>query len=336
MKRREFLSQVGGAAAAVAALPYAASAFGPGKPPVGKSRVVVIRHDALAEESLDARRVRELLDEAVEALAGEAKAADAWARWLKPSDRVGVKVNCLGLATRPEVAGALADALGSAGVAPERVIVWDRSDRELRAAGYALRASGSGVRCYGTDSLSSRGPGGYGGEIATSGEIGSLYSRIVTDETTALVSAPVLKDHTLAGLTCALKNFYGAIHNPNKYHGNGCDPFIADVVAHPHIRSRLRLAICDATRPQYDGGPPSRPDRQWAYGGILLATDPVALDRVALMILERKRAAAKMKTLADEKRPVRYLASAEARGLGTADLAQIEVVSIGKSWTDMA
>ncbi len=336
MNRREFLAQAGATTAALAALPYAASAFGPGKPPVGKSRVVVIRHDALAEESLDARRVRELLDEAAKALAPEAKAADAWARWLKPSDGVGVKVNCLGLATRPETAGALADALGSAGVAPERVILWDRSDRELRAAGYDLRASGPGVRCYGTDSLASRGPGGYAADIVTSGEIGSLYSRIVTDETTALVSAAVLKDHNLAGLTCALKNFYGAIHNPNKYHGNGCDPFIADVVAHPHIRSRLRLAICDATRPQCHGGPPSRPRWQWAYGGILLAADPVALDRVGMEILDRRRTAVGLKVLAEDGRPVRYLMSAQARGLGMADLAQIEVVSVGKPWTDVA
>jgi uncharacterized Fe-S center protein len=68
---------------------------------------------------------------------------------------------------------------------------------------------------------------------------------------------------------------------------------------------------------------------------MLLATDPVALDRAALEILERKRAAAKMKTLAEEKRPARYLASAEARGLGAADLVRIEVIGIGKPWRDV-
>jgi len=335
MNRRTFLAQAGAATAAVAGLPYVARAFGPGKPPVGKSRVVVIRHDALAEEPLDARRVRELLDEAAKALAGEAKAADAWACWVKPSDRVGVKVNCLGLATRPEVAGALADAWSAADLAPERVILWDRFERELRQAGYTLRASGAGVRCFGTDSLGSRGQGGYADELVTSGDIGSLYSRLVTDESTALVSAAVLKDHNLAGLTCALKNFYGAIHNPNKYHANGCDPFIADVVAHPNIRGRLRLAVCDATRPQCHGGPAARSRWQWPYGGVLLATDPVALDRVAMEILDRRRAAVGLKPLADDGRPVRYLASAQARGLGTADLVQIEVVSIGRPWTDV-
>jgi uncharacterized protein (DUF362 family) len=158
----------------------------------------------------------------------------------------------------------------------------------------------------------------------------------VTEECDALISAAVLKDHNLAGLSCALKNFFGAIHNPNKYHDNGCDPFVADVCAHRHIRDRLRLAVCDATRPQYHGGPPSRQRWQWEYGGILISTDPVALDRVALEILERKRAQAGMQPLAAENRPVRYLQSAAARGLGEADLARIEVVSIGRPWLDVA
>jgi uncharacterized Fe-S center protein len=67
-----------------------------------------------------------------------------------------------------------------------------------------------------------------------------------------------------------------------------------------------------------------------------VSTDPVALDRVALEILARKRAAAGAKPLEAENRPVRYLASAQSRGLGTADLAGIEVLSIGKPWMDVA
>jgi uncharacterized protein (DUF362 family) len=329
--RRNFL-----AAAALAAAGAASSAQA--APAPGKSRVVVIRHESLAAEGQGPppERVRELLDEAAKALAGSAKPADAWAQWVKPSDRLGIKVNCLGYMTRPTVALAIAAAAGAAGLPPEQAILWDRTSDELRRAGYDLRSSGRGVRCFGTDALGSRGNGGYGSEIVTSGQIGSLYSRIVTDEATALVSACILKDHNLAGLTGALKNFYGAIHNPNKYHDNGCDPFIADACAHPLVRSRLRLAVCDALRPQYSGGPSHRPQWQWPYGGLIVSTDPVALDRVGLEILAKKRAAAGMMPLEAEKRPVRYLASAQARGLGTADLAAIEVISIGKPWMDVA
>jgi len=336
--RREFLAEaaVGVAVAAGTAIGLPGSLFGAGPtPPRTKSRVVVIRHEALAAEDLAPRRVRDLLDEAAKALVGESGAADAWARWFRPDDRLGIKVNCLGYATHPAVAQALAEAVGAVGLPPQEIILWDRTGRELQAAGYTLRESGPGVRCLGTDALASRGNAGYAAEIATSGSIGSLYSRIITDETNTLVSACVLKDHGLAGLTCSLKNFFGAIHNPNKYHGNNCDPFVADVCAHALIRDRLRLVVCDAMHPQYHGGPARRAQWQWPYGGLILSTDPVAVDGVAREILVRRRAAAKMKPLEAEGRPVRYLATAQARGLGTADLDRIEIISIGKTWTDL-
>ena len=302
-----------------------------------KSRVVVFRHPDLATDAatLDGSVVRVLLDEAAAVLADVSRPADAWARWFRPRERVAIKVNCLGLPTHPAVGHAPADAVAAAGIAPEDTLVWDRSDRELAVAGYRLRKYGRGIRCYGTDALAGRGRGGYEATVSASGAIGSLYSRIVTEECDALVSASVLKDHNLAGLSCALKNFYGAIHNPNKYHDNGCDPFVADVCAHRHIRGRLRLAVCDATEPQYHGGPPSRPRWRWRYGGIVISTDAVALDRVALAILERKREREGMRSLEAEARPVGYLAGAAARGLGIADLADVDVVSVGRPWLDV-
>ncbi len=305
---------------------------------MSEARVAVLRPSSLASSGvvLTGSVVKGFLDEAACALTGELSPSDAWATWFDPGDRVAIKVNCLGLPTNSAMGQALPRSIAAAGVPPSSIIVWDRSDRELQRAGYLLRRGGQNTQCFGTDSLSARGRGGYDATIATSGEIGSLYSRIVTDECDALVSAPVLKDHNLAGMSCALKNFFGAIHNPNKYHDNGCDPFIADVCAHSHIRDRLRLAVCDALRPQYNGGPPSRPRWQWEYGGFLMSTDPVALDCVALEILSLKREHAGMPPLESENRPVRYLLSAAERGLGQEDLERIEVVSIGLPWEDVS
>ena len=323
--RRTFLARAAAtstvAASAASALPLVSCAESP-PPSPNRSRVVIIRHDALAADgrSPAPERVRELLDEAARALAGDTKAADAWARWFKPEDRLAVKVNCLGLPTKPSVALGLAAAVGAIGLPPERVTLWDRTNRELRAAGYTLRGTGNG---------------GYSADVYTSGATGSLISRIVLDECTALASAAVLKDHNLAGITGVMKNFYGAIHNPNKYHDGGCNPFIADVCAQKPIRDRLRLVLFDATRPQYQGGPATRRQWQWPYGGLILSTDPVAADRVGCEILQRKRAAVGMKPLEAEKRPARHIASGEARGLGTAKLERIEVVSIGRSWLDV-
>ena len=68
---------------------------------------------------------------------------------------------------------------------------------------------------------------------------------------------------------------------------------------------------------------------------MILSTDLVAADAVGRQILERKRAAVGRKPFEADGRPVRYLASGEERGLGTGDLARIEVVSIGKPWLDV-
>lgn len=45
----------------------------------------------------------------------------------------------------------------------------------------------------------------------------------------------------LQRMSIALKNMYGAIHNPNKYHRNGCDPFAADLNILPDIRATSPL-----------------------------------------------------------------------------------------------
>jgi hypothetical protein len=67
----------------------------------------------------------------------------------------------------------------------------------------------------------------------------------------------------------------------------------------------------------------------------LLSTDAVALDRVALEILELKRAREGMPSLVAEGRPARYLESAAVRGLGTTNLSEIEVVSVGRPWREV-
>ena len=52
---------------------------------------------------------------------------------------------------------------------------------------------------------------------------GRLYA-VSLQDATAVINVPQVKDHGICGMTLAMKNFFGAIHNPNKYHiGNG-DP----------------------------------------------------------------------------------------------------------------
>jgi uncharacterized protein (DUF362 family) len=139
---------------------------------------------------------------------------------------------------------------------------------------------------------------------------------------------PVLKDHNLAGVSLGMKNFYGAIHNPNKYHDHNCDPYIVDVVSHRYIRDKWCLTVCDATRAQVHAGPGRHPSFAWPFGGLIVSTDVVAADAVAADLLEGERKARGLKTLADKGRPTKHIATAAARGLGVADLNRIERIEL--------
>jgi uncharacterized protein (DUF362 family) len=128
----------------------------------------------------------------------------------------------------------------------------------------------------------------------------------------------------------ALKNLFGAIHNPNKYHLNTGDPYVADVNALPAVRKKVRLTICDAIAPQYEGGPSYMPHWSWPFNGLLVSRDPVALDYTGWKIIEEQRAGKGLPTLKAAKREPVYIArAADAQHrIGANDPAMIEKVEV--------
>jgi uncharacterized protein (DUF362 family) len=160
--------------------------------------------------------------------------------------------------------------------------------------------------------------------------VGSRLSKILTERCDVLINVPVLKDHDGAGVTIALKNMYGVIHNPNKYHPNGCNPYIADLNMLPAIRTKMRLTICDATMACFEGGPGYKPQYSWKENAVIVSQDPVALDYAGWRIIERKRAEKGLKTLEADGRAPRYIATAAdaQHRLGTNDLQRIALVEV--------
>lgn len=292
------------------------------------ARVAIARDGKLAGDEIGGQRelIRKLLDAALQKLTGEAEAPAAWRKVFSLNQRIAIKVNALGLTTRPVVVEALAAALQNAGVSAENILVWDRFDVELAAAGFKLNKTERGVRCRGTDA--DRYGAGYLREVSVSGQIGSCYSRILAEECDALISVPVLKDHNLAGVSLGIKNFYGAIHNPNKYHENNCDPFAADIVSHPLIRAKWKLTVIDATGAQYHAGPGRHPGYGWPYGGLIVGTDFVAVDAVGADLIDVRRREAGLKSLEEDGRPARHIQTAGLRGLGVADLERIQRIEV--------
>ena len=331
--RREMLTQVGAAAAGLALSSPSWLAGERGRPdePVefgSESRVAVARDDVLARGKLADHQefLRKLLDASLQKICDLSDATEAWGALFKPKDRVGIKVNTLGLSTQPVVVEAIVKGLLQAGLKEQNIVVWDRFDIELDRAGFKLNRTRRGFQCRGTDAeLVGK---GYERPIEVSGQIGSCFSRIVADEVDALISVPVLKDHNLAGVSLGMKNFYGAIHNPNKYHDHNCDPYIADVVSHRFIAPKWRLTICDGTRAQYHNGPGASPGYGWPFNGLIVSNDFVAADAVAAAFVESERKDRGLPPLAQENRPTKHIATAGVRGLGESDLGKIRRIEV--------
>jgi uncharacterized protein (DUF362 family) len=293
-----------------------------------KSKVIAVRSAKVfnGPGELQAEAIDDLLQTGLQLFGGARDAAAALAAYVRPGQTVGMKVNCLAkrvAVTQPLLVEALVGRLQQAGVAGKDITVWERSTDELQRAGYSTNMFKSGPRCLGTDAAGI----GYSEKLYPIGSSGSLLSNILLG-VEVNINLPVLKDHSLAGLAGGMKNYYGAIHNPNKYHDNHCDPHVAAVNALPEIRERNKLTIMDCLIVQYHGGPAYNPGFVEEYGGLILGSDPVAVDFVALSVLEKIRAAHGKKPLAREGRHPAWLATAagDKYALGHASWEKIELI----------
>jgi len=96
------------------------------------------------------------------------------------------------------------------------------------------------------------------------------------------------------------------------------------------IRKKCRLVIIDALRPLFEGGPQVNPAYLWHYGGLFLGEDPVAVDTLLNVLLEKKREQFKGRPWPLTP-PVKHLAVAESRyHLGISDPEKIDLLALGE------
>ena len=292
-------------------------------PPARPGRVVSARNAAAWQQGrLSGAAVGEMLDASLVALTGSADARKAWASTFKPGDRVAIKVNAIVRgATHLPLVLAVTERLCEAGVRPDRITIFDRTTRELRDAGFPVADSGERVRCRGTDDDF---VGGW-----TILRSGVRLSRLLTD-CDAVINMPVLKALSIGGLSFGMKNHYGSFDIPHRFHGSDFTPGVVALNGLDPIRTRTRLVIgdvlaedigADATDYAVIGG----------QATLLMASDPIALDRVGLqMAAEALRRAGGRDPRQAENWANRWLEEGEKVGLGvgTAERVRVERVQI--------
>ena len=317
MQRRDFLTIPTVAAVAMAApksedLPKyrVQSSYAPaaqsGMPGPFPGRVVNV-HAAnsidTATEKVDPAVVAEMIRQGMLALTGEKDPRAAWRRFIQPHDVVGIKLNCSGapkICSHPVVVAEIAKQLIATGVAAKNITCYERFQDQVVSAKYPdylpagvnVWAAGSG-----RDAINGYDPRTYV-EVDFFGEddTRSNLVRPISERFTKIINVPNMKDHGASGVTGCLKNIaYGSFHNvarSHRFEKTNTYSFIGTLAAVEPLRSRTVLQIMDGLKGVWHGGPFQHADRFGFYPKrLMFGTDPVAMDRLLIDIIEEKRKA---------------------------------------------
>jgi hypothetical protein len=147
---------------------------------------------------------------------------------------------------------------------------------------------------------------------------------------TALVNARPLRTHHWSGVGTCLKNYIQFVPNPSAYHDEGCSP-LGEIWTYPIVKGKTRLNILSALTPQFYGRGASFFDKRyvWPYNGLIVGTDPVAVDTVGAHLLQSKRIAFFGEDKALDVPPIHIMVADKKYHLGVSDLSRIQLIKLG-------
>ncbi len=279
---------------------------GSGMPGRFPGRVVSVHSPSCIDESsaeVNRQAVDAMVAAGMQALAGTKDARDAWAGFFQPNDAVGIKVNCSGaplVCSRPEIVGEIVRNLSAVGLKPENIWIYERFGDQLASVHYdRFVPAGVNILAVETPRKSILGydpfvyvETNFFGEEDTR----SNLVRLVSERFDKIINVPNMKDHGAAGVTGCLKNIaYGDFSNVARSHyreKTNTKTFIGTLASVEPLRSKTVLQVMDGLRGVWHGGPFVR-DPSFAFypKQMKFGTDPVAMDRLLIDVIEEKRKA---------------------------------------------
>jgi hypothetical protein len=287
--------------------PYKPAAT-PGMPGPYPGKVISVKSaKCLSEDGLkiNGEVVREMMERGMRALTGDAKAIDSWRRFFAPEDVVGVKVNAGGrpwVVSSHEIVAETIRNLTEVGVKPQQIYIYERFQNQLDQVNYRPSVP-EGVNLFAAErgnapnNNQSYDPRVYvEADFFGEDDTRSNMIRLVSRKLTKIINIPNMKDHGATGATGCLKNIaYGSFSNVARTHYKGVShtlSFVGTLATVEPLRSKAVLQIMDGLRGVWHGGP-FAPTLKYVFfpRTIMFGTDPVAIDRLLLDIIddERKR-----------------------------------------------
>lgn len=249
------------------------------------------------------------------------------------------------MATRKAVVEAVIDGLEKAGIPRNQIVIFDRYGPRMDSAGFPIGERKDGVKI--SASVPQQGydrdvfvdlpvPGKliwgdyeFRKDVAENEDqlsTKSHLSQIVTKQVDKIINIGVPIDDPNFGIYgCQLSSTLSFIDNFRRFekHPFPLDDSVTELYSHPLIKKKVVLHILDALILQFAGGPGFDPQYCWQMGSLYVGNDAVAMDRIAVDLMNQKRPLFEISKIEKE---ISYLTAAQAAGLGVADPKQIQVI----------
>jgi hypothetical protein len=276
---------------------------------------VVIVEDSNATSNFqpDTASVQAMVNRGITNFTGKAAVIEAWRSLISTQDVVGIKVfSAAGMlsGTRPAVVEAVIRGLLGAGLPPDHIIIWDKHESDLRAAGFFKLAAQLHVRAAGAAEAGYDPTNFYQPDTAVIGnlvwgdyEFGkkgldtgkkSFVSKLVSRQITKIISIAPLLNQEATGVCGHLYSLaLGSVDNTKRFEN---DPerlaaAVPEIDALPVLGDHVALNITDALIGQYEGGNRALLHYSSVLNQLWFSRDPVALDTLAIKELDSERRA---------------------------------------------
>lgn len=307
MDRREFIKSAA-AAAAIAALPFAITddLFAADTPNAA----------ATPEGDFDLAMVRggepeEMFRRGIEALGG-------MKAFVRPGQKVTIKPNIawdqppeMGANTNPKLVAEIVRQAIAAGAS--QVTVFDHTCNSqsscYKNSGVAAAAEEAGAKVVDASRKSQY----MSVDCPKAKQMKKALVHKAVMECDVYINVPVLKNHSGAIMTSALKNLMGEVYDRNYLHANGLSQCIADL----GLYRKPDLNVVDAYRVMFSHGPRGvSPKDVQTLKYQIISRDMVAVDAVSARLMRYSLSR------------LPYLKMAEELGLGSSDVSKLKVKRI--------
>ena len=320
------------------------------------SIVYAVRNpDSIKQYKTNPHIVREMVNRLVMAVTGQSDVAKAWGSLVSPGERVGIKISAAGgelFTTHHDIVNAIVDGLAAAGHPRSSIIVWDRSLGGIKEAGYRPTVDGYQVKAiaphdgYDAKAMLSAPLAGklVWGDFEYVGDTGKMplfadtdatsnvshFSKIISSDVDKVINVPVMSVSETNGIAGCIYNM--TIPNIDNWRrfaqrsrfGSGS---LAEIYANPLIAKKVVFNLMDGLIAQYAGGPQPQPNYAVHHETLYASKDPVALDAIALKLLEEWRKRGSLRPVGSV---AAYIDVASQLGLGNSATNRIEVKNLGR------